>query len=420
MKFCLRSSLILSVALLAPVLLFPQTSLATLYREKQFFLLRDELAERTSEHSPSHTFYRGVIANRFNKLRESNELIRAYLMTNDLSHQREAHETLADNYVRMYEYGKAADEYALLIEQFGKTVDRKQLDDYLNSEGMFGALRSTQRQELKSDGELRLHGTRDAVGMLNLPVEINGRQEDFVFDTGAELSVVTESTAKKVGLKIIDMKYSVSTSTDISIESKLAVASAMKLGNAIVKNVVFLVLEDKALYFPPVKYQIKGIVGFPVMEAFGSVTISRDDEVTAGNRLSSNDSRSNMFLEGLKPVVEAEVFGKTMGFTFDTGGVTSTFYPKFLKANRTYIVRHSKLQRRKAGGAGGMKSVMAYMLKNLEMTISGQTIKLRVAEIYPKPLNEESRIFYGNLGQDVIKQFATMTLDFQSMKLIFR
>ena len=161
-------------------------------------------------------------------------------------------------------------------------------------------------------------------------------------------------------------------------------------------------------------------MGFPVMEAFGSVTISRDDEVTAGNRLSSNDSRSNMFLEGLKPVVEAEVFGKTMGFTFDTGGVTSTFYPKFLKANRTYIVRHSKLQRRKAGGAGGMKSVMAYMLKNLEMTISGQTIKLRVAEIYQKPLNEESRIFYGNLGQDVIKQFATMTLDFQSMKLIFR
>ena len=342
-----------------------------------------------------------------------------YLATNDQAHRSEARETLADNYTRMYEYGKAADEYKTLAVEFGMKVGKKKTDDYQNSYRMFDALRKTPRQQLVLNGDLRVQGKRDMAGMLNLPVEIDGQPIDFVFDTGAELSVVTASTAKKLNLQMIDSEYSVSTSTDIVIKSKLAVAPVMKFGNATFTNVVFLVLEDKALYFPPVKYQINAIVGFPVMEELGNVTISRENEVSSNRSRELEDIAPNMFLEGLKPIVQASVFGKQMIFAFDTGGVTSTFYPKFFEANKRYILGYAKLQKRKAGGAGGMKSVMAYMLKGLNMTISERIVRLPVAEIYPRPLNEESRNYYGNLGQDIIKQFERMTLDFRAMRLIF-
>ena len=59
-------------------------------------------------------------------------------------------------------------------------------------------------------------------------------------------------------------------------------------------------------------------------------------------------------------------------------------------------------------------------MKNLEITIGGKTARLANAEIITEAINEESREFYGNLGQDVIKQFNSMTLDLENMQLIFQ
>ncbi len=41
------------------------------------------------------------------------------------------------------------------------------------------------------------HIKRDMAGLINIPVSISDTTEQFVFDTGANISVITESNAKR-------------------------------------------------------------------------------------------------------------------------------------------------------------------------------------------------------------------------------
>ena len=133
-----------------------------------------------------------------------------------------------------------------------------------------------------------------------------------------------------------------------------------------------------------------------------------------------NGLEPNMALEELKPLVQATVGGEKMIFLLDSGAITSTFYPRFFKAREKEIIKTATPRKRQIGGAGGSKEVQAYVLKNLELTIGGKTARLAKAEIVTEAINEDSREFYGNLGQDVIKQFEKMTLDLKNMQLIFQ
>ena len=396
-----------------------QVSLENLYRGRQYFDLRDALAKRSKENSPALLFYRGIVANRFNQLRKSDEFLQKYLDGNEAAHQQDAYETLADNYTRTFDYGKAADVYKLVLDRFKDKIDAEKKKDYENSFGLWDSLRNSPKQEVTFNNDLSVQGTRDKADLLNLPVEISGQKMDFVFDTGANLSTMTVSTAKKLGLKIIESSVSVNSSSDIKVNSKLAVVPSLKLGSATFRNVVFLVFDDKSLFFPQINYQINGIIGFPVMESLGNITITRKDAVSAKARIEEIEGEPNMCLEELKPLVAGIINNRKLIFTFDSGAVTSTFYPKFFEANRRQILRLAKPKKIKLGGAGGFKEVNAYFLNDLNLTIAGKTAKFAEAEIITEAVNDESRNFYGNLGQDLIKQFERMTLDFRAMKLIF-
>jgi hypothetical protein len=396
-----------------------QVSLESLYENKQCFDLRDELAKNSRKNSSELLFYRGIVANRFNENEKSAEFLQRYLRSGDTKNQTNAYETLADNYAKTYDYGKAADVYKILLSQFKDKIDAEKKQDYENSFGLWDALRTTPPQTISFDGNLQIQAKRDKANLLNLPVQINGKLMDFVFDTGANLSVVTSSTAKKLNLKVIESSVSVGSSTDVKVKSKLAVAPQLKIGNLTVNNVVFLVLEDKSLFFPQVNYQINGIIGFPVMEAFGNVTITQKNEFSVKEKSEKQSLEPNLCLDEFKPLIAANYNKQRMIFAFDTGAVTSTFYPLFFRANEVEILKTSNPQKMKIGGAGGFKEVEAYNLNNLDLMIAGKPVRMAKAKILTAPVNDESKYFYGNLGQDLIKQFERMTLDFKSMRINF-
>lgn len=395
-----------------------QTSFADLLKNRRYFELRDAVtAERIA--SKDSLFYRGIVANRFNRPDDSIALLERYLRSGNAENQREAYETLADNYVRTYRYGKAADTYKLLLDRFKGSLSAEETAGYQNSYGLWNALRTTGLSSVTSAADSTIQGSRDKAKLLNVPVTVNGQTMDLVFDTGANLSTITVSTAKRLNLPLIETDVSVGTSSDVKVKSKLAVAPKLKLGNAVVSNVVFLVLEDKALHFPQIDYQINAIIGFPVMEALGHITLSRSDQVAIRRIRSQSNVQPNMCLEDLKPLLQASFNGKTEYFLLDSGAVTSTFYPPFFQANREQIEKNAVAKRVRIGGAGGFKEVPAYDLIDLKLTIAGKTAVFPKAKVITETVNDDSDTFYGNLGQDLIKQFDRMTLDFRNMRIEF-
>lgn len=414
------------VALLIIALLqtqaFAQTgqSLDDLYQQKNFFELRDELAKRPDDTSIELLFYRGAVANKFNESETSISYLRKYLKTakNKID---ESYDLLADNYVKTYQYAKAAEAYKSIIENNKAAIknDPDKISGLKTVFGLYSAIGNVPVQKVSFDGDTQLQGTRDQAKLLNIPVKISAQTMNFVFDTGANLSTMTASTAQKLGLRIIEAKVSVGSSTDKEIDSKLAIVPVLQVGGITVHNVVFLVMEDEALYFPQINYQINGIIGFPVIEAFRHITISKTDEIFVPAKVKKSKIEQNLCFDSLTPIISAKYGNRRMSFAFDTGAQNSTFYPPFFKSQEEEIKKKYTLQNVKLGGAGGYKEVPAYRIDNLELSIFDKTASIKNARVITEPVNEGSRYFYGNLGQDLIKQFDKMILDFESMSVVF-
>ncbi len=413
--------LFLTFVLVQATVFAQENELENLFRNFQHFDLRDALAKRQNDDSPEILFYRGAIANRFNEPAKSVKLLQKYIKKADKNtpHLADAYEILADNYTKEFEYGKAADAYKFLLDNFRGKLDAQRIKGYENVFGLWNALRQTAPQTIDFNGDSNIQGTRDVAKLLNISVEIGAVKQDFVFDTGAGLSTITVSTANKLGLKIIEADVSVGSATDINVKSKLAVAPLMKIGNATIRNTVFLVLEDKALSFPQANYQIHGIIGFPVIKSLGKISIAKNNQVSIFAKSAKIKAEPNMSLQGLVPIIAGFHQNKRLIFAFDTGAVSTDLYPLFFKANEAEITKNQTPQKVKLGGAGGFREVTAYRLPEVELKIGGKTAKLINARVLSEQSNENSRFYYGNLGQDLIKQFEKMTLDFRTMQIRF-
>lgn len=393
--------------------------LKQIYDRKQYFDLRDELSnynDRTTE----LLFYRGAVSNKFNRLSSAISYLQNYLKRvrgkND-AWLADCYELLADSYLKSYEYRKAAEVHKTLIALFRERGDLKKASNYENMLRICSALNDVPRQTVAFNGDSKITLSRSMIGM-QIPIEVNGQQVPFTFDTGANISTITASFAAKLGLRIIEASILVGSITGNRVKSRLAVAPAMKIGNATVLNAVFLVFDDKDLFISQIGFQINAIVGFPVIEALKEITISRNGEVFIPARAGKRADQ-NMCLDDLTPLIAGLYKGKRLAFTFDTGANTSSLYPPFFRAYEAEIKATGISQPEKITGAGGSKEVPAYRVSDIAMTFSGREARLASVKILTEETLDNSRYFYGNLGQDLIRQFEKMTLNFESMSIVF-
>ena len=72
------------------------------------------------------------------------------------------------------------------------------------------------------------------------------------------------------------------------------------------------------------------------------------------------------------------------------------------------------------GGAGGSREVRAFDYGPVTLSIGGRAATVERLSVLPDRTIERSRFVYGDIGQDVIRQFEAMTLDFRRMRIRFR
>jgi hypothetical protein len=325
---------------------------------------------------------------------------------------------LADNYVKTYQYRKAADAFKAIPARFARELDEEETEGIANGASLWGALADVPRQSVTLKGDSRIQTTKDKARLTNLPVRINNQTVSLVFDTGANISTATESFAKQWNFKIIEASIDVSTITGKSVKARLGIAPPMEIGSVVVRNAVFLIFDDKDLYFPQVDYQINAILGFPVIEAFREFTIAKNGELFIPAKARSR-GRQNMCLDELTPLVQATHRGRSLTFSFDTGAQSSSLNRPFYEAFEDEIKAKHTAQTGRIGGAGGSREVEMYRLPSFDINISGRDVRLPNVKVLTETGNKNSHFLHGNLGQDLIRQFERMTINFEAMSLVF-
>lgn len=272
-------------------------------------------------------------------------------------------------------------------------------------------LRTAPPQTVQLHAPSMLQGVRTDLGWIEIPVEANGTNELWVLDTGANTSVVTETTARRIGLVLLDGAAQTTDINGSKVSFHIGVLLELRIGNAVLYNVELPAASDAA--FNIMGYQMRGIIGFPVQSALGRITVYSDAHVGI-NAESANGPGSEMFMEEQTPLAVADAAGADRLFSLDTGALGSQFGVRFYRAVRSQLTRKMRASIELAG-AGGLRHFRGYKMERLKLTLGGQDVTLPSTTILAEPNGSDLDTFFGNLGQDVFGAYSAYTIDFQSL-----
>lgn len=372
-----------------------------------------EILRRTRTESSDQSYFSAILASRFGEEAKAISLLKSWLSssalkTADRVTQRRAHEEIAYACLRTGKYDDAASELdlALRLVRRGSSEHAALENTRLLAESLRGVEPQSVRFEQPSSS---VQAVWNAGGSWDVPVEVNGRASTAVFDTGANLSAITESEASRMGLEVRETRATVKGSTGKRNAMKVAVADHLRFESAHFRNVVLIVLPDAALRFPEIGLQIRGFLGLPVIRALECVGISEHGVARMGNDVCLNPNLPNLFFEDLGLIVESAYREHRLQWLLDSGANESNLYSSSRAALGATPLTESSEQ---TGGAGRVVRRKVYSVPALQFSLGGRSLTLREITLYR---TTPSRCRDGLLGMDVLR--GGFSLDFKTMQL---
>lgn len=180
----------------------------------------------------------------------------------------------------------------------------------------------------RAGDRLRTSFTFGHPNLMRVPVRVNGAvPEQMVFDTGASISLLTKSAARRVGLEEVPGAEAFAHGLhDVRIPLRFGWAKSLEMGGVTLKNVPFGILDDEALTFQTSTsgtMHFPGVIGVHVLKEY-DWRIEYGTRRLLGVRLEPGMRRGsreqNVFFKRLKPMVRAS-FNQEAWFLFllDTG-----------------------------------------------------------------------------------------------------
>ena len=377
---------------------------------RQFFLLREAL-QQPGWNTADTLFYRGMVESRFGQEPKGiADLIRFLASQPPPDRRRMAYEELAAALVREGRYGEAGRN---VTEALRLTLPDERTDN-ANKQKLYAALADIPPQSVTFGENVPVRATFNDLGSWNVPVDVNGREGQWILDTGANWSTLSAGEAERLGLEIRESDAFVGGSTGKRNALRLAVANDLRIGRAHLKHVIFLVLSDDSLFISPLKYQIHGILGLPVIRALRRVGIAANGDLRIEPGRAARGT-PNLFFDGLSPILEIRHDDRRMQMFLDTGANASLLYRSFRSALTTDEIAGLTAREEQTGGAGEILVRRTEAVRTLRLFVSGRPTNLSDVSLLTTAPEGDARYRDGVLGTDALR--SGFMLDFRAMQL---
>jgi len=390
-------------------------SVYNLYLNEDYFRFKNTIPSSKFTHKWEADLCTALMKSVFSRFSESNILFDKVLKESDKeihdSIKAKIYECKVVNHVNLFEYKESFSSAKILKEKYSQYLDAEEKENLGDEEGLWTAVNNAKPQTITKQGDAKIQMKKDLAGLWNIPVSINNENVDFVFDTGANFSVIVESLANSLGMKLIDAKVKVGAATDIKVDAKISVCDELKIENITLHNVVFLVLPDETLDFGI--YKIKGILGNPVIRAFEEIRINKNNLLTVPQK-SSDDNLLNLCFSGFTPVILVSHKNDSLSLTFDSGAMRTMLYKPFFNLYKKDLEGKYELVDIIVGGAGGNQKVKGYNINEVILQAGNLSATLNKVSLLSESTGKKNTDFYGNLGQDYISQFNEMIINFKN------
>jgi hypothetical protein len=298
-----------------------------------------------------------------------------------------------------------------LIDEMLKTEPR---DDLKNVREVFGSGPNMRVRRASASFACDVSPT----GVL-MPLTVNGARAEWLVDTGANVTIVSDAEATRLGLVIRDSKGRAADLAGGSTGVRTAIAPQVVIGSTRFEDVPFLVTPSTQMPWKELPSGRQGILGLPLVIALDSLRWTRTGMCHTGSAAlqdSSSAGPSNLKYAGLHVISNVEVDGRKLEFILDTGNQAGTqLWERFGREFDALVKEHGRKGSATVTQFGGSAEREIILVPDVRLNVGGRAATLAQGKLFSKPVGDDR--FHGLLGMDVLSQATEVTIDFRSMTL---
>lgn len=370
--------------------------------------------------------FRGVLANRENKPQESIRLLEPLLdklkAAAPTPEEKLLRKTLAEDYLRAGDLAKANQAFLEFEYRFGGSLSADERAEVELPIKLLPLAFQFPPMTVEAGAPFSLPYDRDALGLTDVPVFVDGASHDWMLDPTAPFNLICHSSAKEIGLKISDEVATVNSITGRSMQVHAAVIPRFTIGTVTYRDMPVFIFEDRDYYFPHSNYQVRGVLGYPAVSALGSLTITAESniEVQPGEKGERTSTGARFFLDGDRVIAALGKPGAERMFVVDASG-QQTYLSSRYYAEHTEDFAEKKMQLLSVPGAQKQPPEPAYVADAVSVGVGKTPVTMHFVQVLTEPLgNAALDDTYGTLGMDVLDELKSYTFDYRTMRFAVR
>lgn len=383
--------------------------------------------------------YRGILANRDNDVKKSIELLEPLVdevsSGGDATAEKLVRKALAEDYLREGDLTRAATAYQQLATRLEGKLSRDEQDEIEMPVQMLPLAVNHPAMTVDPCDPFEIQVSRNLLGLTDLPVFVDARPHSWLLDPTAPFNLISRSLAKEAGLKVSEESATIHTLTGRAIQVHTTVIPRFTIsGQLTFHDMTAFVFEDADYYFPQLKYQVQGVLGYAALQALGSLTVTDNDTVfvrpakqispPAGDDKMAGGVR--FFLDGDQVILALGSSGRSNPGSAERMYVVDAAGQQTYMTSR-YYAEHSgefngqALHLFSLIGQSQIAPVPAYTAESVTLAVGTISEDVHYITVLTQPLGSAARDdVYGVLGVDALEQLGTYTFDYRTMTFTVR
>lgn len=254
--------------------------------------------------------------------------------------------------------------------------------------------------------------------LLWIPVVVNGKTYDFILDTGASFTMISQDLAKDMGAKIIGDPVFVGGGESTGGYGQRAFIENMNVGPVSLKNIIAFVSENPSDDNP---LKVDAVLGMDCIERTGEIQIDLAEmtlTIPAQTTVMPASGR-NIILETNIPVVEStDSNGNRYTFILDTGASGANLSDLWFAKNAE-MAAALPVETQNVWGHGGTVQLHIVKIPEYKLTIGTASAEFKDLPATVPANGTVSSSRDGRLGMGLLKQFSKVIFNFEDMFVAF-
>lgn len=250
-------------------------------------------------------------------------------------------------------------------------------------------------------------------GLMWIPVVVNGKTYDFILDTGASFTMISQDLAKDMGAQIISNPVFVRGGESPGGYGQRAFIENMNLGPVSLKNIIAFVSENPSDDDP---LKVDAVLGMDFIKRAGEIQIDLSTmTLTIPVQRTLPLYGRNIILEVNIPIVEAsDANGNRYTLILDTGASGDNLSDLWFSKN-TEMTEALTVETQRTWGHGDTVQNQIVKVPEYKLTIGNASANFKEIPATIPANGTVSSTRDGRLGMGLLKQFKRVIFNFEDM-----